>query len=412
MPFFCFFVLNFKNACARIVIINVVKRKKKMYTFSSLEKYLDTILVKEKVPGFDCIVTHNGKEVFRHMGGYQDLENAIPMKGSEHYFIYSASKVITCAAALHAFEEGKIMLNQPLWWYLGEYADCKVRTKHADGTEALEPIKDHIRVCDLFSMTAGLNYNTSSESIKEAVAKNPKAPTREIVRAIANEPLDFEPGTKWQYSLCHDVLAGLVEVATGERFADYVKRVIFDPLGMTNTYYHPPKEVIDNIGAQYKYNYSKGIPERIEKRNEYIFGDEYDSGGAGVITTIEDYAKFATALANYGVGANGARILSKATVNLMRSNTLSPQVLDEFTNGWTNNVGYGYGFGVRTKIDRVGRGGSLCSVGEFGWDGAAGFMVSIDPEKRIAIVYAQHMRDPHNDIIHPKIKNFVNQIIE
>ncbi|MBO5374435.1 MAG: beta-lactamase family protein [Clostridia bacterium] len=382
-----------------------------MYTFSSLEKYLDTVLVREKVPGFDCMVIHDGKQVFRHTAGFSDLENKIPMNGKEHFYIYSASKPIACVAALHAMEEGKYLLNQPLWWYLGEYANCKVKTYHDDGTMTLEPVKSHIRICDLFSMTAGLNYDTNSQSIRDAVAKNPKAPTREIVRAIANEPLDFEPGSKWQYSLCHDVLAGFVEVVTGERFADYVKRVIFEPLGMNDTYYHPPKEVYDNISAQYRFNYTKGIPERVEKKNGYVFGEEYDAGGAGVVTTLEDYAKFATALANFGVGANGARILSKASVNLLRTNTLNPAILEEFTDGWENNIGYGYGFGVRTKIG-VGRGGDLCSVGEFGWDGAAGFLVSVNPDKKMAVIYAQHMLDPHNHIIHPKIKNIVNQIIE
>lgn len=380
-----------------------------MYTFSSLEKYLDTVLVREKVPGFDCIVTHNGKEVFRHKNGYNDKENKIPMSGKEHYYIYSASKPIACVAALHAMEEGKFLLNQPLWWYMSEWANCKVKTYHEDGTMTLEPVKRHITIGDLFSMTAGLNYDTSSKSIREQVAKDPRAKTRDIVRAIANEPLDFEPGSRWQYSLCHDILAALVEVATGERFADYVKRVIFDPLGMNDTYYHPPKEVIDNICTQYKFNYSKGEAELMEKRNEYIFGDEYDSGGAGVITTIEDYVKFASALANFGVGTNGARILSKAGVNLLRSNALKPSILEEFTNGWENNMGYGYGYGVRTKITRT---FDLCEPGEFGWDGAAGFLVSVNPDKGTAIVYAQQMRDPHNHIIHPKIKNFVNQIIE
>lgn len=382
-----------------------------MYTFSKLEKYLDTILVREKVPGFDCLVIHDGKEVFRYTKGMKDKENNIPMNGKEHYYIYSASKVITCAAALHAMEEGLYLLNQPLWWYIGEFANCKVKTYDENGNMTLKPVESHIRICDLFSMTAGFNYDTNSQSIRDAVAKNPKAPTLEVVKAIANEPLDFEPGSKWQYSLCHDVLAGFVEAVTGVPFAEYVKKVILDPLGMNDTYYHPPKEVYDNICAQYRFDYQNGIPVRVEKKNAYIFGEEYDSGGAGIVTTVEDYAKFAAALANFGVGTNGNRILSKASVNLLRSNTLSPSALEEFTSGWENNIGYGYGFGVRTKMG-VGRGGDLCSVGEFGWDGAAGFLISVNPDKKLAVVYGQQMLDPHNHIIHPKIKNIVNQIIE
>lgn len=381
-----------------------------MYTLSSLEKYLDTVLVREKVPGFDCVVLQNGKEIFRHYNGYSDKENKILMNGKEMYFIYSASKVITCAAAIHAMEEGHFLMGHPVWWYLNEFANCKVRTKHPDGTETLEPITEHVKICDLFSMSAGLNYNLDEPALKEAFAKNPKAPTREIVRAIAQRALDFTAGEHWQYSLCHDVLAALVEVATGERFADYVKRVIFEPLGMENTYYHTTPEILERIAAQYRFNYSTNEPERVEKKNAYIFGEEYDSGGAGIITTVEDYAKFASAMSNYGVGQNGARILSKAAVNLMRTNTLNPVALKDFRS-WMNNAEYGYGFGVRTKMG-VGRGGNLCSIGEFGWDGAAGFLASMDPEKNLTILYAQHVLNPQHEVIHPKIKNFVNQVIE
>ena len=376
-----------------------------MYSFSALKNYMDTILVREKVPGFDLRVLHKGNEVFSYHAGYSDKENQIPMKGNEHYYIYSASKPICCAAALHAFEEGKFLMGHPLWWYLPEFKNIKFR-----GTDT--PIEGEIKIHDIFTMTAGLNYDCDAKEIKEAVKINPNAPTREIVRAMAKMGVDFEPGTRWQYSLCHDVLACLVEVATGEKFADYVKRVIFDPLGMTSSAYHPTKEMLDNMCQQYRFNCSTGQPDRIEKKNAYVFGTEYDSGGAGVVTTVDDYVKFAYAMTNYGVGLNGARILSKASVNLMRTNTLpvGSQKLEDF-NSWMSNHEYGYGYGVRTKIG-VGRGGNLTSIGEFGWDGAAGFLASLDPEKQITIVYAQQMLNPLHDCIHNKIKNFVNTIIE
>ncbi len=382
-----------------------------MYTFSSLQSYLDTILVHEKVPGFDCKVLHKGKEVFRYQGGYKDRENKIPMKGDELFMLYSASKPITCAAALHAMEEGKFLMGHPLWWYLPAFKDVKVKRYDENGNMTLEPAKDFIRIHDIFNMTAGLNYDCGSAEIREAVKNNPKAPTLEIANAIAKMGLDFEPGTRWQYSLCHDIVAALVEAATGEKFSDYVKRVIFDPLGM-EAYYHMTPEIEPRVASQYQFDYSVNEAKLVEKKNGYIFGEEYDSGGAGVITSVDDYAKFAYAMTNYGLGANGARILSKASVNLMRTNTLplDSQMYKDFTS-WMSNHEYGYGFGVRTKIG-VGRGGNLTSIGEFGWDGAAGFLCSIDPEKQITIVYAQQMLNPQHDITHNKIKNFVNTIIE
>ena len=382
-----------------------------MYTFSSLQKYLDTILVREKVPGFDCKVLHKGKEVFRYQGGYKDRENKIPMKGDELFMLYSASKPITCAAGLRAMEEGKFLMGHPLWWYLPAFKDVKVKRYDEQGNMTFEPAKDFIRIHDIFNMTAGLNYDCGSKEIREAVMNNPKAPTLEIANAIAKMGLDFEPGTRWQYSLCHDIVAALVEASTGEKFSDYVKRVIFDPLGM-EAYYHMTPEIEPRVATQYQFDYSVNEAKLVEKKNGYIFGEEYDSGGAGVITSVDDYAKFAYAMTNYGLGANGARILSKASVNLMRTNTLplDSQMYKDFS-CWMSNHEYGYGYGVRTKIG-VGRGGNLTSIGEFGWDGAAGFLCSIDPEKQITIVYAQQMLNPQHDCIHNKIKNMVNTIIE
>lgn len=382
-----------------------------MYTFSSLEKYLDTLLVREQIPGFDCKIMHEGKEVFRHQGGYKDKENKIPMKGDELFMLYSASKPITCAAGLRAMEEGKFLMTHPLWWYLPEFKNVKVKRYDEHGNLVLDNLDRHIRVHDIFNMTAGLNYDCASSEIREAVKKNPKAPTREICRAIASMNLDFQPNTRWQYSLCHDIVAALVEVSSGERFSEFVKKRFFDPLEM-EAYYHITPEIEPRIATQYRYSCEKGMPELVEKSNSYIFGEEYDSGGAGVITSVDDYSKFAYAMTNFGKGANGARILSRASVNLMRTNTLplDSQLYKDFSS-WESNAEYGYGFGVRTKIG-VGRGGNLTSIGEFGWDGAAGFLCSIDPEKQLTIVYAQQMLNPLHDCTHNKIKNFANMIIE
>lgn len=374
-----------------------------MYSFEDVRKYLDTVLVRELVPGFDCKIYHKGKEVFRHFNGFSDKENQIKMNGNEYYYIYSASKPITCLAALRAYEEGAFLLHEPVWWYLPEYANCQVKEKQPNGEIKLVPLKKHIRIQDLFSMSAGLNYDTANQVIKEVIEKtNGKAPTREIARAIAKMPLEFQPGDDFNYSLCHDVLAALVEVATKTRFSDFVKTRILDPLGMDKTTYRITDEIKEQMMQQYRFNYEINQPELVGKTNGYIFGDEYDSGGAGIITTVDDYSKFAFALAHGGVGINGNRVISKSTINLMRTNVLIGKRLETFQS-WNSNVGYGYGFGVRTKIGE-GNGGSLCSVGEFGWDGAAGALISIDPDRELCIVYFQQMLNPQHEIIHPKLK--------
>lgn len=375
-----------------------------MYTFNELDRFLDSIGDKYKVPGYSIRVFHKGKLAFSKSGGFSDRENKIPMQGDEYFYIYSASKPITCTAAMRAFEEGAFLLGEPVWWYLPEFRDCKVKEYLENGEIKLVPLKRDILIQDLFSMSAGLNYYTESPEIKEAIKNtNGKAPTREIARAIAKMPLEFQPGENFGYSLCHDVLAAVVEVATGVRFSEYVRDRIFTPLGMNKTTYRINDDILAHMAQQYRYNDETGEAELFGKTNAYIFGSEYDSGGAGVITTIDDYSKFAYALVNGGVGETGARIISKRTIDLMRTNLMKGKALESFSS-WESNREYGYGYGVKTKIGE-GKGGNLSAIGEFGWDGAAGALISIDPELELAIVYFQFMLNPRHNLTHPRIRN-------
>ena len=381
-----------------------------MYTFSDLEKYLDTVPAKEKTPGGSIRVFHHGNEVFRYSFGYADRENKIKMTGDEYYFMYSATKPITCATALHAWEEGAFILSEPVWWYLPEFKNTQVKVYNPDCSFNLVPQKREMVIQDLFTMSAGLNYDTSSAEIKKIVEEtNGVAPTREVIKGIAKMPLEYQPRERWGYSFGHDVLAGVVEAATGVRFSEYMKKVIFEPLGMTKSTFRITDEIKEQMAQQYIFNYSTGEAEVKGKRNDYIFGSEYDSGGAGVITTIDDYAKFVQAMSCSGKAPNGKRILAPSTVKLMSTNMLDEKRMADFST-WRNNAEYGYGLGVRTKIYE-GWGGNNCSIGEFGWDGAAGTLCSIDPEREIGIVYTQHMLNPHHEQIHPRIKMMVNHAL-
>ncbi len=378
-----------------------------MYSFKELENYLNTIPEKEKTPGGSIRVFHHGEEVFRYSYGYSDRENQIKMTGDEYYFMYSATKPLTCATALAAYEEGAFILAEPVWWYLPEFKNCQVKVYNPDCSYNLVPLKREIMIQDLFTMSAGLNYDTGNAEIRKVMEEtNGRAPTREIAKAIAKIPLEFQPRERWNYSLCHDVLAALVEVATGVKFSEYMKKKIFEPLGMTKSTFRINDEILSKMAQQYQYNYTTNEAELFGKRNGYVFGSEYDSGGAGLITTIDDYAKFVQAMSCGGKAPNGNRILSPLTVKLMGTNMLDEKRMAQFS-GWRNNAEYGYGLGVRTKIYE-GWGGNLSSIGEFGWDGAAGSLCSIDPTNEIGIVYTQHMLNPHHEQIHPRIKMLVN----
>lgn len=378
-----------------------------MYTFSDLTKYLETIPQKEKTPGGSIRVFHHGKEVYAHSFGYSDREAKIKMTGEEYYFMYSATKPLTCATALHAWEQGAFILSEPVWWYLPEFKNTQVKVYNPDCSYYLVPQKREMVIQDLFTMSAGLNYDTSNAEIRKIVEEtNGYAPTREVMKGIAKMPLEFQPRERWNYSLCHDVLAAVVEVATGVRFSEYMKKEIFEPLGMTKSTFRVNDEILSKMAQQYCYNYSTNEAEVKGKTNAYVFGDGYDSGGAGLITTIDDYAKFVQAMSMGGISPNGARILSPSTVKLMGTNMLDEKRMAQFST-WRNNSEYGYGLGVRTKIYE-GWGGTICSLGEFGWDGAAGSLCSIDTEREIGIVYTQHMLNPHHEQIHPRIKMLVN----
>ncbi len=371
-----------------------------MKDFAALGAFLD-YLADRSIPGVDAAVMRDHACLYRHQAGWRDREAGEPMRGDELYFMYSCSKPVTVTAAMQQLERGRFVLTEPVYAYLPEYRDMLIRG--ADGN--LIKAKKPMLVKHLFSMTGGLNYDLHSPSLQAMKqATGGRCPTREVARAIAKEPLSFEPGTHWQYSLCHDVLAALVEVVSGQRFADYVKANIFDPLGMTRSAFHKTAAMDGQFAAQYRFDDAKGRAEPIPLEAEYVLGPEHDSGGAGIISCVEDYAKFVDAMACGGVGATGERILSQAAIDLMRENQLGEAQMKDFN--WEQMEGYGYGLGVRTLIDRA-AGGVLSPLGEFGWGGAAGAYVMIDPANRLSVFYAQHMLNNQEPFVHPRLRNIV-----
>lgn len=377
--------------------------------FDRLREFQD-YLVNWRIPGCDCSVYLNHEEVYRYWTGWADRENNRPMNGDELYFLWSASKVITTSLALRLLEEGKYLMLDPLSDYMPEFANMKVR-RTIDGKEEIEDAKSPILVQHLFNMTAGFDYNIGSSHIEEVrKSTDGRCPTREIAKAIAKSPLSFEPGEHWNYSLCHDVLGAFIEVVAGKRLKDYAREVLFDPLGMNDTCYNlPSAEKMKRIAVQY--NFHDGLGKYILTNTTcgHILGPEYDSGGAGVVSTCADYAKFADACANFGTAANGYRYLSPASINLWRQNTLNEQHFRDYT--WSYTIGYGYGYGVKTMMDPA-KSGSLSSVGEFGWGGAAGTQVIIDPDRRLTIVYTQHMMNPQDCFTTPRLKNIVYSCLD
>ena len=332
------------------------------------------------IPGFDLIVYKDGKCILRHMGGYADKENKIPMQGKEKFHIYSCSKLITCVAAMQLWEKGMFSLEDKLSDYLPAFGEMTVKTENG-----IEKAKNPILIHHLFSMTSGMNYSLKTPALLEYYGDggNP-CPTLEVVNLLAKTPLEFEPGESWKYSLSHDVLAGLVEVLSGEKFENYVKKNIFDPLGMVHSDFLHPMEDWEGFAKKYCYNKETGefLPSR---KNAYRPGKAYASGGAGCVSTVEDYIKFLEAL------RIGDVILKKKTIDLMATDRLTDKQRSTYSYG-TGKIGYGLGMRAPRNDPKH---------TEFGWAGAAGAYASVDPKLNISFYYSQHVTAPPNRPLRP-----------
>ena len=300
------------------------------------------------------------------------------MTGKEKYHIYSCSKLITCAAAMQLWEQGKFDLDDDLADYLPAFREMTVKTE--DGIrKATKPIKIH----HLFEMAAGMNYDMHTPELEEYYnIPGNHCPTVETVNMFARTPLEFEPGEGWRYSLCHDVLGALVEVLSGEKFEDYVKAHIFDPLGMNNSTFLHPIEDWDGFARMYRYEAGQFVP---AWRFWCHLGKEYAGGGGGCISTVEDYIKFLEAM------RIGDIILKKDTIALMATNRLTEQQWAIYAK---SKPGMGYGLGMRTPYNKP-------NHTEFGWSGAAGAYASVDPVNNVTFYYAQHVLASPNGSLRP-----------
>ncbi len=359
--------------------------------FKALQHFMDT-LPSRGIPTADLVVMEGHEERFRHQVGK-------PLTGHELYFMYSCTKLVTCVAAMQLFEQGKFLMNDPISTVLPEFADVRVKNG-AYTVPAVRPITFR----HLFTMTAGLGYNLTSAYIQDvSECTGGRCPTRETVAAMAKIPLDFQPGEGYQYSLCHDVLAAAVEVMSGIRFGAYLKKYIFDPCGMQDATFALTDDVKARMAPQYRFNDRRGVAEEMPLSNMYVLGSEYESGGAGLICSLSDYAKFAATLASGGVTASGVRILSPASIALMRADCLTDSMKVTFREKWPALDGFSYGYGVRTCTDPAA--GILAPAAEFGWHGAAGSLVLIDPAHHISLFYAQHMLNNQEAYVHPRLRH-------
>lgn len=364
--------------------------------FNALKQYMDS-LGAVGVPGCDLVVYRDHEPVFRHMAGHRDAAGVEPVRGDELYWMYSCTKVFTTCSAMQLIERGVLSLDDPVSAYLPAYGSLTVR----EG-DKLRPARRVMTVRHLMSMQSGLDYDMTTPAARAELDRTKGlANTRQLVEAKARDPLCFEPGTDFLYSLSHDVLAAVIEVVSGLKFSDYLRKNIFDPLGLRDTGFFPSEGEASRLCAQYEFDDAKGRPALCPTGdNSYRFSPNYESGGAGLFSGVADCVTFADALA-----CGGGGLLSPEMIQLWSANQLGPRGRASFDE-W-QRLGYSYALGVRTRVNTAigGRG----QVGEFGWDGAAGSWMMIDPINHLSAFYAMHVRNFSYcyDVIHPKLRDLI-----
>jgi CubicO group peptidase (beta-lactamase class C family) len=357
---------------------------------------------KGAIPGTVVLIARKGKVAYYETTGFQDRENKIPMARNSIFRVASMSKPFTSLAAMMLAEEGKIQLAYPVSRYLPEFKDLKVGVEKKDEATGkmelvLEPAKREMTVQDLMRHTSGLTYGVFGKSLVKdrynAVgAYDFNNTNAEMVTKLSQVPLQYHPGTVWEYSMSTDVLARIIEVVSGVELDVFVAERILKPLKLSDTGFWVEGEKRQARIAEQQADPATGkrppAPE-VTKRPRWM------SGGGGMVSTAPDYARLCQMFLNGGT-LDGVRLVSRKTIELMASNHLPPGIqygplvpiqFAGISPTPEEGGGFGLGFGVRMESGRSPLPGS---VGDYSWAGVYGTYFWIDPkEKLVAVLMMQ-----------------------
>ena len=410
-------------------------------SYERLEKIAPTLSehIKEgRFPGFITAVARKGRVVHFETQGFSDIEKQIPLQKDSLFRIYSMSKPITGVALMILIEEGKIRLNDPVSLYIPEFAETKVMVMNQDGSFTTEKLDREITIRDLATHTSGIAYSfTANDALQAIYEKEKLSPyffidnldTAKIGDSVvikseksfpdicafseglaSKAPLMHQPGEKYTYSMGMDVLGCVIERASGKTFDIFLEERIFGPIGMKDTSFFVPESKKDRFTSLYAYpgdlrelipGMEGKIPEdllmiKIDDRSysPYLVKASVFDGGSGLVSTTEDYLKFAQMLLNGGK-LGDVRILSRKSVELLSSNHLRKEVLNR-TGSDDDYVTEGIGFGITVGvITDTGLTGQYGSNGMYFWGGAASTIFWIDPaEELVAVAMTQLLASP------------------
>ncbi|HKI70163.1 MAG TPA: serine hydrolase domain-containing protein [Verrucomicrobiae bacterium] len=348
---------------------------------AGVDRFMERQVAEQKIAGGIVMVFHDGKIGFFHTYGLRDREAQTPMTRDTIFRIYSMSKAITTAGALHLYDAGKLGLDDPVSKYIPSFTNLMVTT-----TNGLRPPARPVTVRDLMLHISGFTYGDGPDALKEAYWRlKPMESTNlaEMVERLSQVPLAFDPETDWHYGVSIDVLGRVIEVVSGKSLDEYLAETIFQPLDMKDTGVSVPPEKLGRFAANY--TRTNGTLKMIDAPADSKFARKVTlfSGGGGLVSTARDYMRF-LAMIERGGTLDGHRILRAKTVKLMSTNLL-PKVAFPIYFGKEKRfgTGFGLGFAVCTEVTDW---DPSAHVGEFGWDGAASTHYWISPADKLIVV--------------------------
>lgn len=359
---------------------------------SYIDKLLNGEIDGNRIAGASVLIYKDGEICYNRQFGWADKENKIAVKEDTIFRLYSCTKPITATALMILYERGELELEYPLYKYIPSYKNMKIVSE--DG--ALTDCKTDITIRDLLNMTSGLVYPGGwfeagrrvepvfEELISKLYTKD-AITTVGLAEKLSETPLFFEPGKMWNYGTSADVLGAVIEIISGMKLSEFMKKEIFDPLQMNDTAFYVPKEKLSRFSKLYMPTDS-GI-KMFEGNHlgitDYKNPPAFESGGAGLVSTASDYMRFARMLLGGGK-LDGIRILSENTVRFMTQNHMTNEQYWSMQYGSTK--GCGYGSFMRVVVDTAAA-TTNGDAGEFGWDGWTGTYFSVNPKRNMIILY-------------------------
>ena len=384
---------------------------------SRLQRYVDD----ELLPGWLVAVARKGKVAYLETYGHRDREADLPMQADTMVRMASMTKPITAVAAMMLWEEGAFELRDPIHRFIPSFKETRVWRGGTHAAPVTEPLQDPVAIWHLLTHTAGLTYGFLFSHPVDAMYRaagfewgNPPGKNlEEVCDVLAAQPLLFQPGAEWNYSMATDVLGRVVEVASGQTLDEFFRTRIFEPLGMVDTAFWCPPEKAARMAAAYvpapgsKKAVRSPMPDTTGAKPVFL------SGGGGLVSTAGDYQRFATMLLNGG-SLDGTRLLSSRTVKYMASNHLPGNAdLSQFGRqlfAETSFDGVGFGLGVSVTVDPV-KAKVIASPGDYGWGGAFSTWFMVDPTEEVTALFLTQLLPSSTHPIRSQLKPLIHQAI-